>query len=93
MIVSHTHFLEQDLNQAYKEQECLQALVKSVTNHIKQGEFELAKHRSQDMLLSLHELSQLAYKKKQYDRAGNLLNRMEAMGIHVEVVRGLINGK
>lgn len=83
----HKHFLEQDLKQASIHYSCFKDCLKSVTDHVEKGDVELAKHRTQDMLLSLHELSKLSDKKYNQEKFQPLIRQMMQQGIDIEVVR------
>jgi len=84
------HYLTQDLPEASKEYWCSLDLLCIIMDDLNNGEIEKAKRLSTDLTLSLHELSKLRDKKKQAERLEQLVDRMNASGIHIELVRRAI---
>lgn len=83
----HEHFLPNDLYNASKEFHSFKDCLELVTAHIDNGDVELAKHRSVDMIKSLHELTKLARKKNEVERRNKFLEQMGAAGVNIQVVR------
>lgn len=83
----HKHFLPEDIRHASEEYWCVMDLLTEIMTKLQNGEMESAKHRSIDLTKSLHELSMLSGKKYTIDRRNEIVNQMNAAGVHVELVR------
>ncbi|MBN6206230.1 hypothetical protein JYK21_07185 [Ralstonia pickettii] len=84
----HEHFLPNDMVQASKEYKCFKDCLKQVHIQMDKGNIEIAKHRTIDMLKSLHELSKLSEKKYRVECYKHLLQHMNTVGVNIELVRG-----
>lgn len=82
----HEHFLPQDLVQASKEYKSFKDCMKHVQGDMEQGDIEVAKHYTIDMLRSIQELSKLSDRKKTSDRHKRLMNGMPTV-THIELTR------
>lgn len=87
----HKHFLNSDLDQASREYHCTRDLIVLIRKNLMDGNIEQAKQLSIELTRSLHELSKLADKKLEQDKFNHLIEMMGAAGIHVQVLRGVIN--
>lgn len=87
----HEHFLDEDLGQASREFKRFKDSLEVVTKNVNKGEMEKAKHHATDMISSLHELSKLTYKKKDFEMRNEIMNLMGLAGIDVRAVRMMLH--
>ncbi|HAM79566.1 hypothetical protein [Ornithinibacillus bavariensis] len=87
----HEHFLPADMVEASKQYHCSKDCIEKAFEHLENGDFELAKQRLTDALLSTHELSKMERKKLTLDRYNAMIQEMIQKGIHIQVVRGIFH--
>lgn len=87
----HEHFLNSDLDQASREYHCTRDLIVLIRKNLIDGNIEQAKQLSIELTRSLHELEKLSEKKTEQDKVNRLVEMMGAAGIHMQVLRGVIN--
>ncbi|MFC2948570.1 hypothetical protein [Virgibacillus sediminis] len=87
------HFLPEDIKRASEEYWCVMDLLSDVMDNVFAGDIEMAKHRSIDLLKSIHELSKMSDKKTATDRRLEMVNELNAAGVNIELVRRHLSEK
>jgi len=87
----HEHFLNSDLDQASREYHCTRDLIVLIRKNLIDGNISESKRLSIELTRSLHELEKLSDKKLEQEKVNHLIEMMGAAGIHVQVLRGVIN--
>ncbi|MFA1820592.1 hypothetical protein ACDX78_10475 [Virgibacillus oceani] len=81
------HFLPKDIETASQEYWCILDLLTSTLEKLQTGDIEAAKQDSIDLLKSLQEMSKMTSEKQQIDRMHEMVNRLNASGVHIEIVK------